>query len=152
MVFPRALPSGKPSSLWKTFHQDTHTGMAYLFYYTEQTQFGKVSMQTTMTAGRSSENGVVFFPVDISPVDMMEWPTFVSQSRLTIFTWGIIKTIVFPDWVRHKSTRTMRPKGIDTFHNNKSWQGKRFMDEGMLPSDARTLHVFGSLQDRPDVC
>ena len=29
-------------------------------------------------------------PVDISPVDMMEWPTFVSQSRLTIFTWGII--------------------------------------------------------------
>ena len=28
--------------------------------------------------------------VDISPVDMMEWPTFVSQSRLTIFMWGII--------------------------------------------------------------
>ena len=28
--------------------------------------------------------------VDVLPVDMMEWPTFVSQSRLTIFTWGII--------------------------------------------------------------
>ena len=37
MVLPRALPSGKPFSLWETFHQDTHTGMAYLFYYTEQT-------------------------------------------------------------------------------------------------------------------
>ena len=31
MVFPRALPSGKPSSLGETFHQDTHTGMAYLY-------------------------------------------------------------------------------------------------------------------------
>ena len=30
MVFTRARPSGKPSSLWETFHQDTHTGMAYL--------------------------------------------------------------------------------------------------------------------------
>ena len=34
---------------------------------------------------------VEVLPVDISLVDMMEWPTFVSQSRLTIFTWGIIK-------------------------------------------------------------
>ena len=31
MVFPRAPPSGNPSSLWETFHQDTHTGMAYLY-------------------------------------------------------------------------------------------------------------------------
>ena len=31
MVFPWALPSEKPSSLWETFHQDTHTGMAYLY-------------------------------------------------------------------------------------------------------------------------
>ena len=33
MVFPRAPPppSGKPSSLWETLHQDTHTGMAYLY-------------------------------------------------------------------------------------------------------------------------
>ena len=31
MVFPQAPPSGKPSSLWETFHQDTHTGMAYLY-------------------------------------------------------------------------------------------------------------------------
>ena len=31
MVFPRALPSGKPSSLRETFYQDTHTGMAYLY-------------------------------------------------------------------------------------------------------------------------
>ena len=31
MVFPRAPPSGKPSSLGETFHQDTHTGMAYLY-------------------------------------------------------------------------------------------------------------------------
>ena len=31
MVFPRAPPSGKPSSLGKTFHHDTHTGMAYLY-------------------------------------------------------------------------------------------------------------------------
>ena len=36
-------------------------------------------------------------PVNISPVDMMEWPTFVSQSRLTIFTWGII-ILVVPHW------------------------------------------------------
>ena len=34
--------------------------------------------------------------VDILPVDMMEWPTFVSQSRLMIFTWGIIKLIIIP--------------------------------------------------------
>ena len=32
-----APPSGKPSSQGETFHQDTHTGMVYLFYYTEQT-------------------------------------------------------------------------------------------------------------------
>ena len=31
MVFPRALPSGKSSSLWDTLHQDTHTAMAYLY-------------------------------------------------------------------------------------------------------------------------
>ena len=37
---------------------------------------------------------VDILPVDISPVDMMEWPTFVSQSRLTIFTWGIISTSI----------------------------------------------------------
>ena len=33
-------------------------------------------------------------PVDISLVDMMEWPTVVSQSPFTIFTWGIIKHVV----------------------------------------------------------
>ena len=37
MVFPRAEPEGNSSSQGETFHQDTHTGMAYLFYYTEQT-------------------------------------------------------------------------------------------------------------------
>ena len=37
MVLPRAPPSGKPSSFWEIFYQDTHTGMAYLFYYTKQT-------------------------------------------------------------------------------------------------------------------
>ena len=38
-----------------TFHQDTHTAMAYLFFYTEKKQqFGKISMKTTMTAGRSA--------------------------------------------------------------------------------------------------
>ena len=31
MVFLRDPPSGKPSSLWETFHQDTHTGMSYLY-------------------------------------------------------------------------------------------------------------------------
>ena len=31
MVLPRAPPSGKPSSHWETFHQDTHAGMAYLY-------------------------------------------------------------------------------------------------------------------------
>ena len=41
----------------KACHQDTHTGTAYLFYYTEQTPLGKITMKTTMTAGRSSENG-----------------------------------------------------------------------------------------------
>ena len=43
MVFPRAEPSGKPSSRGEIFHQDTHTGMAYLFYYTQQTEFGNIS-------------------------------------------------------------------------------------------------------------
>ena len=32
-------PEGKPSSRGETFHHVTHTGMAYLFYYTEQTPF-----------------------------------------------------------------------------------------------------------------
>ena len=31
MVFPRAPPSGKPSSLGETFHHVTLTGMAYLY-------------------------------------------------------------------------------------------------------------------------
>ena len=31
MVFSRSPPSGKPSSLWETFHHDTNTGMAYLY-------------------------------------------------------------------------------------------------------------------------
>ena len=31
MVFPRAPPSGKPSSLGETFRHVTHTGMAYLY-------------------------------------------------------------------------------------------------------------------------
>ena len=31
------LPGGKPSSRGETFYQHTHTGMAYLFYYSEQT-------------------------------------------------------------------------------------------------------------------
>ena len=41
-------------------------------------------------------------PVDISQVDMMEWPTFVSQSRLSIFKWGIIKGIacIFWNWIK----------------------------------------------------
>ena len=38
---------------------------------------------------------VDLLPVDISPVDMMDWPTYVSQSQLTIFTWGIITLNVF---------------------------------------------------------
>ena len=39
----------------ETLHQDTHTGMAYLFYHIEyKPQFGKISMKTTMTAGRSA--------------------------------------------------------------------------------------------------
>ena len=52
MVFPRAQPEGKPSSRGEIFHQDTHTGMAYLFYYTEQTP-----RKISMVVGRSSENG-----------------------------------------------------------------------------------------------
>ena len=31
MVFAQAPSSGKPSSLGETFHQDTHTVMAYLY-------------------------------------------------------------------------------------------------------------------------
>ena len=34
MVFPRATPSGKPSSLGETFRHVTHTGMAYLYNVT----------------------------------------------------------------------------------------------------------------------
>ena len=36
---PRAEPEGKPSSRGETFHHVTPTGMAYLFYHTEQTPF-----------------------------------------------------------------------------------------------------------------
>ena len=37
MVFPRVEPERKLSSRGETFHQDTHTGIAYLFYHIEQT-------------------------------------------------------------------------------------------------------------------
>ena len=39
IVFPRAPPSGKPSSLGETFHHVTPTGMAYLYnmYYANMT-------------------------------------------------------------------------------------------------------------------
>ena len=33
-ILMECLPSGKPSSLSETFHQDTHTGMAYLYIVT----------------------------------------------------------------------------------------------------------------------
>ena len=38
MVFPRAPPSGKPSSLGETFHHVTPTGMAYLYNGHGETQ------------------------------------------------------------------------------------------------------------------
>ena len=53
------------------------------FIIPNKPQFGKISMKTTMT---DPVRTVDVLPVDISPVDMMEWPTFVSQSQLTIFT------------------------------------------------------------------
>ena len=53
MVFPRAEPEGKPSSRGETFHHVTHTGMAYLFYYTEQTQFVIVNKERSQMTGDS---------------------------------------------------------------------------------------------------
>ena len=48
MVFPRAPPSGKPSSLGETFHHYTHTGMAYL--YNVLYQCIKLSNSPTMSS------------------------------------------------------------------------------------------------------
>ena len=53
MVFPRAEPEGKPSSRGETFHHVTHTGMAYLFYYTEQTPFVIVYKARSQMTGDS---------------------------------------------------------------------------------------------------
>ena len=56
----------------ETFHQDTHNGMAYLFYYTKQTPMGKISMKTTMTAGRSAgavEKSVCCFVYKVKVTD-----------------------------------------------------------------------------------
>ena len=36
---PAKCPQAKPSSLWETFHQDTHTGMAYLYNDVPLTSF-----------------------------------------------------------------------------------------------------------------
>ena len=55
----------------ETFHQDTHTGMAYLFYYMEKKQFGKISMKT-MTAVRSAgavEKSVCCFVYNVKVTD-----------------------------------------------------------------------------------
>ena len=60
------------------------------FIIPNKPQFGKISMKTTMTGGRSSENGGRFAGGHV------EWPTFVSQSQLTIFTCGKIRFIVTP--------------------------------------------------------
>ena len=50
---PRAEPEGKPSSRGETFHHVTHTGMAYLIYYTEQTQFAIVNKARSQMTGDS---------------------------------------------------------------------------------------------------
>ena len=50
---PRAEPEGKPSSRGETFHHVTHTGMAYLFYYTEQTPFVIVNKARSQMTGNS---------------------------------------------------------------------------------------------------
>ena len=46
-------PEGKPSSRGEAFHQVTHTGMAYLFYYTEQTPFVIVNKARSQMTGDS---------------------------------------------------------------------------------------------------
>ena len=49
----RAEPEGKPSSRGETFHHVTHTGMAYLIYYTEQTLFVIVNKARSQMTGDS---------------------------------------------------------------------------------------------------
>ena len=56
-ILMECLPEGGWFFRGETFHQDTHAGMAYLFYYPNKPQFGKILMKTTMTACTSSENG-----------------------------------------------------------------------------------------------
>ena len=52
MVFPRAEPEREPSSRGKTT-----LAWHICFIIPNKPQFGKISMKTTMTAGKSSENG-----------------------------------------------------------------------------------------------
>ena len=81
MVFLRAESEGKSSSLRGDIpsgYPHWH-GIFVLLYRTNQQWLPVDPVRT-----------VDVLPVDILPVDM-EWPTFVSQSQLTIFKWGITK-------------------------------------------------------------
>ena len=60
MVFTRAPPSGKPSSGGRHSIRIPTLAWHNCFIIPNKPQFGKISMKTTMTAGRSSANGGCF--------------------------------------------------------------------------------------------
>ena len=57
MVFPRAEPEGKPSSRGRHSIRIPTLAWHICFIIPNKPQFSKISMKTTMTACRSSENG-----------------------------------------------------------------------------------------------
>ena len=57
MVFPRAPPSGKPSSLGETFHHVTPTGMAYLYNGTLSVVVEvRISLKVTLNTTKNLKN------------------------------------------------------------------------------------------------
>ena len=84
-ILPRGdIPSGYPH--WHGIFVLLHRTNPNLVKYQWKQQWLPVDPVRTVDV----------LPVYISPVDMMEWPTFVSQSRLTIFMWGIIIVNMLP--------------------------------------------------------
>ena len=57
IVFPRAEPKGKPSPSGRNSIRIPTLAWHICFIIPNKPQFGKISMKTTMTVGRSSEKG-----------------------------------------------------------------------------------------------
>ena len=102
MVFPRAPPSGKPSSLGETFHHVTPTGMAYL-YNVPVTSTYKSCNIFKLPYVRQSIKVMTFWPWLIIHVTFSNVPANSSYHSSNIFKLSYvlqsIKVMTFWPWL-----------------------------------------------------